>query len=39
MQEALTYLNLLLPFVVGVMGLLDAAVAYIVGSRVLRRLG
>ena len=38
-QEALTYLNLLLPFVVGVMGLLDAAVAYIVGSRVLRRLG
>ena len=28
-QEALTYLNLLLPFVVGVMGLLDAAVAYI----------
>ena len=30
-QEALTYLNLLLPFVVGVMGLLDAAVAYIVG--------
>lgn len=37
-QEALTYLNLLLPFVVGVMGLLDAAVAYIVGSRVLRRL-
>lgn len=38
-QEALTYLNLLLPFIVGVMGLLDAAVAYIIGSRVLRRLG
>ena len=35
-QEALTYLNLLLPFVVGVMGLLDAAVAYIVGSRVCK---
>ena len=33
-QEALTYLNLLLPFVVGVMGLLDAAVAYIVGESV-----
>ena len=37
-QEALTYLNLLLPFIVGVMGLLDAAVAYIIGSRVLQRL-
>ncbi len=38
-DQALTYLNLLLPFIVGVMGLLDAAVAYIVSSRVLRRLG
>lgn len=38
-SEAMTYLNLLLPFIVGVMGLLDAGVAYIVSSRVLRRLG
>lgn len=38
-SEAMTYLNLLLPFIVGVMGLLDVGVAYIVSSRVLRRLG
>lgn len=38
-SEAMTYLNLLLPFIVGVMGLLDAGVAYIVSSHVLRRLG
>lgn len=37
--NAMEFLSLLLPFVVAIMGLLDVAVGYLVGCRVLKRLG
>lgn len=39
LAQGMEFLKLLLPFVVVIMGLIDTMVGYLVGSRVLRRLG